>query len=172
MQSEIKCEPCCSSSNWYSDFYSEIYPGRPFPEFSPFHRHCPIDKASDIHRHGAVIVQRKGGERTWRENWPFAHTASLILPRIWRSVHFFIRPLLPCRDVLRQGRGKKITKFRLRNGHDIYRLVIYIYTYKITIHMCRIHVKFCKKCKQDCTAGRRKLNRLETVHNHTMFSSS
>ena len=36
MQSEIKCEPCCSSSNWYSDFYSEIYSCRPFLEFSPF----------------------------------------------------------------------------------------------------------------------------------------
>jgi hypothetical protein len=35
--------------------------------------------------------------------------------------------------------------------------------------MCCIHVAFCKKRKQDCTAERRKLERRETVHKHIMF---
>ena len=124
MQSEIKCDPCCSSSNWYSDFYSEIYSCR------PFHRHCPIDKASDTHRHGAVIVQSKGGGRTWRENWPFAQTASTLTLRpvfhssfialLWRTA----------------PRGeKKFTNFRLRYGHDIYLLVMYLYIWNNDSHV-------------------------------------
>ena len=65
---------------------------------------------------------REGGGRTWQENWPFAQTASTVTLRPVFHSSFIA---LPWRTAPRVGVGR-ITNFRLRNGHDIYRLVIYL----------------------------------------------
>ena len=163
MESEIKCELCSSSSNWYSDFYSEIYSCRPFPEFFPFHRHCPIDKASDTHRHGAVIVQREGrGKDLARKLTICSNCLDSDAPSSFSFV-LYSRSVTYCAKKKIHGISSAIWTWHLSTS-------ICAYTYKIRIHTCRIHVKFYKRFQQDCTAERRKLNRLETIHNHIIFS--
>ena len=87
-QRDVKCELCCSSPNSYSDFYSEIYSCRPFPEFFPFSAIGQSTK-SLIHTGMAQALCSIRREKGLGEK--IDHL--LELPRLWRSVQFFIRTL-------------------------------------------------------------------------------